>query len=102
MPEALYSCGPLYNPKTDNVYLAQVGWSFTHIQTTCRTVPALYVHVLLYISLALKEGNWASTTSDVALTPLDISFQNYILTFSMSLCKCTLYDLSKAVCLLLP
>lgn len=33
MSEALCSCGSLYNPKTDNVYLVQVGLFLAHIQT---------------------------------------------------------------------
>lgn len=81
MPEALCSWGSSYSPKTETVYLAQVRWSFAHFQMRLR-IEMLHAYVFMFCSvfLALKEGSWASTRSDVALPPSDISFQNRALT----------------------
>lgn len=50
MPEALCSCGPLYNLKTDSVCLAQVEWPLTYIQTRLHAeLFHPYVYMFCYI-----------------------------------------------------
>lgn len=75
-PEALWSCGLLYNPETDGVKLAQLGWSFAHFQARLHTElfqSYVYVSSVVY-NFGLERGQLSFHKCDLVLSPLGVSF----------------------------